>query len=262
MTEARNMAEKEHEEADAAPDAAHAAGAGDDGGAVAAAVFDVDGTLVDSGYFHTIAWWEALRQYGHTAPMSRIQRSIGMGSSKLLDNVLGEDRNRDETETLDEAHTALVARFWPSFTLLPGARDLLRACAERGWRVVIASSASARELEVLLKVIDADDAIAAVTGADDVDQAKPAPDVVGAALRKVGADPARSVMIGDTVWDVQAAERAGGVRCVSVLTGGFSRTELREAGAVEVYEDAAALAAALDQSILGAPAAESTGKNT
>ena len=103
------MAEEEHEDAGRA-----------------AAVFDVDGTLVDSGYFHTIAWWEALRQYGHTAPMARIQRSIGMGTNVLLDNVLGEDRDRDETEALDEAHTALVARFWPSFTPLPGARDLLR----------------------------------------------------------------------------------------------------------------------------------------
>lgn len=229
------MAEEEHEEAGRA-----------------AAVFDVDGTLVDSGYFHTIAWWEALRQYGHTAPMARIQRSIGMGTNVLLDNVLGEDRDRDETEALDEAHTALVARFWPSFTPLPGARDLLRACAERGWQVVVASSASARELEVLLKVIDAGDAIAAVTGADDVDEAKPAPDVVGAALRKVGADPARSVMVGDTVWDVQAADRAG-VRCISVLTGGFSRAELRGAGAVEAYQDAAEVLAGLEQSILGAP---------
>lgn len=235
MKEGSRMAEKEHED-----------------GVRAAAVFDVDGTLVDSGYFHTIAWWEALRQYGHTAPMARIQRSIGMGTNMLLDNVLGEDRDRDETEALDEAHTALVARFWPSFTPLPGARDLLRACVKRGWQVVVATSASARELDVLLEVIDADDAIAAVTSADDVDEAKPAPDVVGAALRKVGAYPARSVMIGDTVWDVQASDRAG-VRCVSVLTGGFCRAELGEAGALETYEDAAALLAGLDHSILGAP---------
>lgn len=218
----------------------------------AAVLFDVDGTLVDSGYFHTLAWWEALRQYGHTVPMARLQRSIGMGSEQLLDHALGPDRDPSETEVLDAAHTALVARFWPCFTPLPGAGELLRACAGRGWSVVVASSASDRELEVLLKVIDAEDALAAVTGADDVQTAKPAPDIVGAGLRKVGADPARSVMVGDTVWDVQAAGRAG-VDCIGVLTGGFSRAELMEAGAVEVYEHAAALLDAIEDSALAEP---------
>jgi HAD superfamily hydrolase (TIGR01509 family) len=247
MAETRRHGETEHGET---------RGGAQDGGATgdaAAAVFDVDGTLVDSGYLHTLAWWEALRQYGHTVPMARIQRSIGMGTEMLLDHVLGEDRDRDQTAALDEAHTALVARFWPAFAPLPGAADLLRACAKRGWKVVVASSASERELEVLLKVIDADDAITAVTGADDVEEAKPAPDVVGAALRKAGADPGRSVMIGDTVWDVRAAERAG-VRCVTVLTGGFGRAELLDAGALEAHEHTAALLADLDRSILGGPA--------
>lgn len=236
-------------------DAGSGAGSGEARGR-AAAVFDIDGTLVDSGYFHTLAWWEALRQYGHTVPMARIQRSIGMGTGYLLDNVLGVNRDKDETEALDAAHTALVARFWPSFTALPGARELLGECAERGWKVVLATSASARELEVLLKVIDADDAITAVTGADDVEEAKPAPDVVGAALRKVDADPARSVMVGDTVWDVRAAERAG-IRCVTVLTGGLCRAELLDEGAVEAHEHTAALLAELGASVLGSPTGSS-----
>src|SRR5579875_3670010 len=96
----------------------------------AAALFDVDGTLVDSTYLHTISWWETLREYGHTVPMALIGRSIGLGT----------------------AHKALYSRFWPTLTPLPGAADLLRACADRGWTVVLASSASARELEVLRKV--------------------------------------------------------------------------------------------------------------
>jgi HAD superfamily hydrolase (TIGR01509 family) len=221
-----------------------------------AALFDVDGTLVDSGYLHTLAWWEALRGLGHTVPMARIQRCIGLGTGTLLDHLLGDDRDPAETEPLDAAHHALAARFWPTLTSLPGAAPLLRACAERGWRVVVASSASERELEVLLKVIDADDAISAVTSSDDVEEAKPASDVVEVALRKVGADPARSVMIGDTVWDVEAASRAG-VRSAGVLTGGFSRAELLDAGAVAAYQDAAELLAGLDESILRDPNAAS-----
>jgi phosphoglycolate phosphatase-like HAD superfamily hydrolase len=221
-------------------------------GSRAAAVFDVDGTLVDSGYLHTLAWWEALRGFGHTVPMARIQRCIGMGTGMLLDHLLGHDRDPAQTEPLDAAHQALVSRFWPTLTALPDATALLRACAGRGWQVVVATSASERELEVLLKVIDADDAISAVTSSDDVDQAKPASDVVEVALRKAGAVPARSVMIGDTVWDVEAANRAG-VRCASVLTGGFSRAELLDAGAVAAYRDTAELLAGLDESVLRGP---------
>lgn len=217
-----------------------------------AALFDVDGTLVDSGYLHTVSWWEALRQHGHTVPMSLVNRSIGMGTDQLLNHLLGEDRDQDETDSLDAAHSALYSRFWPTLVPLPGAAALLRACADRGWAVVLASSASERELEVLRKVIDADDVITAVTGADDVSASKPAPDLVEVALKKVGADPARSVLVGDTVWDVQAARKAG-VRCVTVQTGGFSSSELTTAGAAEVHADTASLLTAISGSLLGRP---------
>lgn len=214
-----------------------------------AVLFDVDGTLIDSGYLHTVTWWEALRQYGHTVPMALIQRSIGMGTEQLLDHVLGKDRDKDETDTLDAAHQALYGRYWPTLVPFAGAGDLLQECAERGWTVVLASSASERELSVLRKVLDEDDAIAEATSSDDVGTSKPAPDLVQVALDKAGADAARSFLVGDTVWDVKAAERAG-VRCIGVLTGGFSRAELVEAGAVEVYEDVATLLAHLDESPL------------
>lgn len=218
----------------------------------AAALFDVDGTLVDSNYQHAFAWWEALRQHGHTVPIASAHRAVGMGTDQLLDHLLGPDRDEDETDALSAAHQALAARFWPSLTALPGAADLIRSCARRGWRTVLASSASARELEVLRAVVDADDALTAATSADDVEHAKPAPDVVGAALRRVQGDPERSVLIGDTVWDVRAARRAG-VRCVAVLTGGFSRQELNAAGAMEVYESTGDLLEHLDKSVLARP---------
>jgi HAD superfamily hydrolase (TIGR01509 family) len=218
----------------------------------AAVLFDVDGTLVDSNYQHAIAWWEALRQHGHTVPIAAAHRAVGMGTDQLLDHLLGTDRDPAQTEPLAAAHAALAARFRPSLTALPGAAALIRTCVRRGWQTVLASSASARELEVMRRIVDADDAITAATGADDVERAKPAPDVVGTALRRVDGDPARSVMIGDTVWDVRAARRAG-VRCIGVMSGGHSRGGLHAAGAIEVYETTADLLDRIGESALAHP---------
>ncbi|WP_042364582.1 HAD family hydrolase [Streptacidiphilus neutrinimicus] len=220
----------------------------------AAALFDVDGTLVDSTYLHTVTWSEALRQYGHDVPMSRVHRAIGLGTDKLLDHLLGAERDRSGDDAMDAAHLALYAARWPSLRRLPGARRLLRACAERGWSVVLATSASAREVEVLRRVLDADDAIAQHVDADAVDAAKPAPDLVQRALEQAGVSSGRAVFIGDTAWDVQAARKAG-VPCLGVMTGGWCRGELEDAGAAQVYRDAAEIADYLDASLLADPAA-------
>ena len=106
-----------------------------------AALFDVDGTLVDNNYQHALAWWEALRQHGHTVPIAAAHRAVGMGTDQLLDRLLGADRDPGETAALAAAHQALAARFWPSLTTLPGAAALVRSCARRGWRTVLATSA-------------------------------------------------------------------------------------------------------------------------
>ncbi|MET9181133.1 HAD family hydrolase [Kitasatospora aureofaciens] len=220
----------------------------------AAALFDVDGTLLDTTYFHALAWWEALRQYDRTLPVARVHRAIGMGSDQLLDHLLGAERDHGDDEGITAAHAALYARFWPHIQPLPGAADLLRACADRGWAVVLASSASERELAVLRRALDADEAITAVTSADDVEATKPAPDLVRAALDRAGAEPEHAVFIGDTVWDVTAAGRAR-VPCVAVESGGFDTRELLGAGAAEVHRDTAELLADLDRSLLGRPPA-------
>jgi len=206
----------------------------------AGVLFDVDGTLVDTTYLHTVAWWAALRQCGHDVPMARIHRGIGMGSDKILDHLLGEDRDRSGDGALSTAHGALYSVYWERLRPLPGAADLLRAVAARGLTVVLASSANPTELAVLRRVLDADDVITAATSAGDVDESKPAPDIVQVALERSGLDADRAVFVGDTGWDVASAARAG-LPCAAVTCGGWHDDELREAGAVAVYESPAAL---------------------
>jgi HAD superfamily hydrolase (TIGR01509 family) len=222
-----------------------------------AVLFDVDGTLMDTVHLHTVAWWEALRQGGHRVTMVRIQRSIGMGSDHLLDALLGEDRDRGGDDTLRSAHDALYAQYWSRLVPLPGAADLLRACADRGLRVVLASSASAEEADVMVKALGAGDVLHAVTTADDVESSKPAPDLVEQALDRAGVPAERAVYVGDAVWDAQAARKAG-VRCIGLLTGGFVRQELTDAGAEEVYDTPADLLDALDAGPIGALTATDT----
>ncbi|MFH8570082.1 HAD family hydrolase [Streptomyces sp. NPDC017993] len=214
-----------------------------------AAVFDVDGTLADTNYLHTVAWWEALHQAGHQVPMWQIHRSIGMDSAHLLERLLGRDRRTEQDAAISAAHATLYGTWRERLPALDGARELLRTVAGRGWRVVLATSARGSELTALREAIDADDAILGATTSDDVDQGKPAPDVVESALRQAEVPPERAVFIGDTVWDIQAASRVG-VPCIALLSGGISRGELIDAGAAAVYENAAALRSALDSSPL------------
>lgn len=220
-----------------------------DGEAERAALFDVDGTLVDTTYLHTVAWWEALRQAGRRVPMTMIHRTIGMGSDQLLERLLGEGHDPEEGAAVSAAHRTLYAEYWPRLAPVDGAAELLRACAGRGWTVVLASSAHGEELDAMRQAVGAQDAVSAVTSADDVESSKPAPDLVQRALDHAGTGADRAVFVGDTVWDVTACRRAG-VPCLGVTSGGITRHELLEAGAAAVYEDPADLLAHLDDSLL------------
>jgi len=212
-------------------------------------LFDVDGTLVDSTYLHTVAWWEALRQHERDVGMAKIHRAVGMGSEKLLGHLLGPDRDPEEDSGVTEAHAVLYAAWWERLRPLPRAADLLRACAGRGLAVVLASSAQQNELTVLRKVIDAEDVITAATSSADADAGKPEPDILEAALQQSGTDRERAVFVGDAVWDVEAAARLG-IPCIGLASGGTSAAELREAGAVATYDDPADLLAHLDGSAI------------
>src|ERR1700760_3733312 len=128
-----------------------------------ALLFGVGGTLVDTNYLHTVAWWEAFMKAGHDVPMAPIHRAIGMGSDKMLDALLPDDRDKDADGDLRTSHAALYSVYWSRLKPLPGARRLLQACHDQGLRVVLASSADPDEFKVLRGALDADPAIDAAT---------------------------------------------------------------------------------------------------
>ncbi|MFF1459512.1 HAD family hydrolase [Streptomyces sp. NPDC058330] len=212
-----------------------------------AALFDVDGTLADTNHLHVTCWWEAFRQAGHRVAMRDIHQAIGLGSGDLITHLLGADVDEEEVERIGAAHKTLYATYFDRLTAFEGAGDLLRALAGRGRRIVLATSASGGELDALRAAVDADDVIAGTASSDDVSEGKPAPEPVENALDIAGCSAAEAVFVGDSVWDMRAATRAG-VPAVAVLSGGISRSDLEEAGAVAVYQDVADLLARLDSS--------------
>ena len=191
-------------------------------------IFDVDGTLIDSNYLHTRAWVRAFEEAGERVPTYRIHRAIGMGSPQLIQELTG----REQPE-LSELHSRYYKELWGELRAFDGAADLLREVAARGGTVVLATSAKPDELEKLLTVLDAGDAVHHVVSSKDVEAAKPEPDLFAVALETGRLDPARAVVVGDSLWDVEAAKRCD-LRSVALLTGGTGGCELEAAGAAEV----------------------------
>jgi phosphoglycolate phosphatase-like HAD superfamily hydrolase len=213
-------------------------------------LFDVDGTLVDSNYLHTLAWWQAFRRRGHDVPMASIHRAVGMGGKRLIAHLLGEGRAAEEVQVLEDTHTAVFATFWPSLRRFDGARELVRGCSEAGLTAVLATSAIQEELAVLRRVVDADDWLAAATSSSDAERSKPAPDILEAALKAGGLRAEDAVFVGDAVWDILAAAELG-IPVIGLTCGGTSEAELLEAGAVEVYAGPRALLDSFEPSRLG-----------
>lgn len=220
------------------------------GGIRRGVLFDVDGTLIDSSYIHTMSWWGAFRQYGHDVPMAAIHQLVGMGGARLVDNLLPSGRDRDEDEDIMASHGALYASHWPALRALDGARDLLDRCHAGGLAVALASSARERDLQVMRSVLAADDSIDAATSANDAKESKPAPDILVAALESVGVEAGNAVYVGDAVWDMKAAA-ALGIPAIGVTCGGINASQLRDAGAVEVYDGPRDLLANLESSAIG-----------
>jgi HAD superfamily hydrolase (TIGR01509 family) len=208
-------------------------------------IFDVDGTLLDTNYLHVAAWWEAFRERGHDIRCADIHRALGMGSAELVQRVLG----RPDPSVID-AHSRHFAPYLGRMRPLPGAADLLTATARLRLNVVVATSAKDDEIDLMLDAIGARDAIGTVVSSGAVERTKPHPDIVALALGRSGTDRARAVMVGDAVWDVIAARRAG-IPCIGLLCGGIAEEQLRDAGAVEVYPDPAALLGNLQTTMIG-----------
>ncbi|WP_111766763.1 HAD family hydrolase [Nakamurella deserti] len=216
---------------------------------VRAVLFDIDGTLVDSNYLHVQAWSEAMAAAGHPADDASIHRAIGMDSDLLLRSVLGRDTPTPVTDAAAAGHADRYQALASRLRVFDGARELLHAIHSGGRQVVLATSAPPAELDALLAVLDAADDVDHVTSGEDVSQAKPAAELIEVALGRAGVTAAEAVLVGDTVWDGEAAARAG-VAFVGVLSGGIARAELAAAGAVAVYDDVATLLGDLDASPL------------
>jgi len=206
---------------------------------------DIDGTLVDTNYFHTVAWWRAFQDIGEDVPMSTIHPLIGMGSDQLVEQAIGR-----ESDEASDGHSRHYEPFKEEIKAFPKAADLLNELARRGARVILATSSDEKDLDRLQEAIGADEAIDEAVTKGDVEHSKPAPDIFEAALKKFDLDAGRTLVVGDTRWDIEAAGKLE-LEVVCVLTGGAPRKQLEEAGAVAVYEDVAELLAKLDESPLG-----------
>jgi HAD superfamily hydrolase (TIGR01549 family) len=207
-------------------------------------VLDVDGTLIDSNYHHTTAWGRAFEHVGVSAPLWRIHRSIGMGGDKLVAAVAGDEVESEHGDDIRGRWEAEYDALIGETRLLPGAKELLRVLKDRGIEVALASSSIPKHAEHAFELLEADDLADTATTAEDAEESKPDPELVEEALSRLDSD--RACVIGDSVYDVEAAQRSG-LPAYGVLTGGYGRAELEQAGAAGVYEDLEDLLAHLDE---------------
>ena len=201
-------------------------------------VLDVDGTLMDTNYLHVEAWARAFEEVGYRVPRAELHKQVGKGSDLLIREFV-EDAER--AEKIDELHSEFYGELQEYGHPLPGAKELIPTLAERGYGVWFVTSAKDVELEHHMSELEVEDTLSGVVNSSAVENSKPAPDIFELTLEKAGSSPDETVAVGDAIWDIESASAAG-IRTVAVLTGGaFSKQELEEAGAAEVYKDCAAL---------------------
>ena len=210
-------------------------------------MLDLDGTLVDTNYQHALAWYRAFRRHDIVLPMWRIHRHIGMGGDQLVAAVAGDEVEGRLGDSLRNASADEFGQLRDECTALEGAQNLLEELKRRAHTVVLASSSSSKDLDHFLDLLEIRPYVDAWTTADDVQRTKPHPDVIEVALELAGTDDA--VMIGDSGWDVDAAANAR-LETVCVITGGWSKQELRDRGAVAVFDSLVELREHLDETPL------------
>jgi HAD superfamily hydrolase (TIGR01509 family) len=214
------------------------------------AILDIDGTLVDTNYQHAVAWFRAFRRHGIVLPVWRIHRHIGMGGDQMVGALTDDQTERDRGDEIRETESKVYRELIEEVETMESSRELIEELRRRGHTVILASSAKDWEVDHYLELLGARSLADGWTTSADVEATKPHPDLVHAALERAGGrDAADAVMVGDTPWDVRAADGAG-VRTIAVLTGGFSEDELTDSGALAVFESVADLCSALDETPL------------
>ncbi|SAK84295.1 HAD family hydrolase [Caballeronia temeraria] len=215
-----------------------------------AAIFDVDGTLIDSVDLHALAWHEAFAHFGHDVSFEQARSQIGKGGDNLLPVFLSDADLADHGKALEawrgEHFKANYLRMVRPFAAVP---ELFRKLRSEGVKLAIGTSAKKDELDVYLDISGVPDLIDVTVSSEDVETSKPAPDVFQAALHKLGVEPVNAIVIGDSPYDAQAASKTG-LRTIGLLCGGFSEQSLREAGCIAVYPGPAALLACFGASPL------------
>jgi HAD superfamily hydrolase (TIGR01509 family) len=215
---------------------------------IGALLLDVDGTLIDSNDAHARAWVDVGDEFGYEIEFGRVRWMIGMGGDRVLPELTGLEEDSDEgSRILDRRGEIFRERYLPRLAAFAGTHELLGRLRDDGVELVVATSASEKDLKALLKQARLEDMIDESTNSDEAESSKPAPDIVQAALDKAGVSASQVVMLGDTPYDVKAARRAG-VRIIGLRCGGWSDRELK--GAEEVYQDPADLLANYDTSIV------------
>jgi HAD superfamily hydrolase (TIGR01549 family) len=229
---------------------------------VKAVIFDIDGTLIDSVDLHARAWHEAFAHFGKHFDFERVRYQIGKGGDQLLPVFLSEDEIEKFGDELTEYRGELFKRdYLPRVVAFPRVRELFERILSEGKRVALASSAKKEELSEYKRIANIEDLVEEEASADDAEKSKPHPDIFEAALEQLGdIEPSDAIVIGDTPYDAEAARKAG-VRTIGVLSGGFPEEDLREAGCVRIYKDAADLLANYDTSPLAAETASAAGRD-
>ncbi|HYY95816.1 MAG TPA: HAD family hydrolase [Pyrinomonadaceae bacterium] len=224
---------------------------------IEAAIFDIDGTLVDSVDLHARAWQEAFARFGKEIPYERVRYQIGKGGDQLMPVFLSEEELERFGEELEKYRGELFKRaYMPRVKAFPKVRELFERIRRDGQRIALASSAKQEELEVYKKIADIEGLVEEEASKDDAEKSKPHPDIFEAALSRLGdPTPARVIVVGDTPYDAEAAGKAD-LRTIGFLCGGFPEEDLRAAGCIRIYRDAADLLARYDESPLASSGSE------